>query len=578
MSDRSVDDAVRRWTDADADAAVGPRERRCHRCAARLPHAARRGDRRCRPRHQHGSWVLGGGHRPRCASDGSAPGELLTRVGATLIYRVGGAAGPLFGTVLPPSWGVRSATAETFDAEDLLTALRAGLDGDPRPGRRGRGRQDDRRCVRAGRSQAFERDLRAGRRRRAGGRTRRGRGREGRVRATRADAGAEGPGLLPGASERRDIRIQARPRRRCSSPRSAQGRSRRAGRDAPPPRERRGTIQSVDRAARILKALGSGILAARRHRDRRSARPREGHRLRPPSNPRSPGAGGAGPRDGQVPARAGDAPAGQRLPGQPRAPRPVAAVGRLARLARGRGRARGCAARAERADRPSRVPAGQLRADPRGGRVDPVARVRARQGDRRLPRPRTRGRALVRHDLAPLTGRTVDRSRAAACWRSTTVVARRSGRSRTRRPSWGRRRSPPPVFDHRGYPAGAIGVVGPVERLVPEGKAVGRRLSAAVRETARGLSRDMGAGRVGRARLSRRARPSSASAPHRLALHDRAVAVRHRRRLRAGRPRRASSRRVGLLRGRRRRRVDPGGEPPGVRPLDAAAAVPPRGG
>ena len=52
-----------------------------------------------------------------------------------------------------------------------------------------------------------------------------------------------------------------------------------------------------------------------------------------------------------------------------------------------------------------------------------------------------------------------------------------------------------PVFDHRGMPAGAVGIVGPVERLAPGGTATAA-FSAAVREIARGLSRDMGAGRV----------------------------------------------------------------------------------
>ncbi len=51
-----------------------------------------------------------------------------------------------------------------------------------------------------------------------------------------------------------------------------------------------------------------------------------------------------------------------------------------------------------------------------------------------------------------------------------------------------------PVFDHRGAPAGSIGVVGPVERLAPDGPAP--TLVAAVKETARGLSREMGAGRL----------------------------------------------------------------------------------
>ena len=55
-------------------------------------------------------------------------GELLIRVGGTLIYRVGGAAGPLFGTCFRRA-GESLGDAEAFDAEALLQALRAGLDG-----------------------------------------------------------------------------------------------------------------------------------------------------------------------------------------------------------------------------------------------------------------------------------------------------------------------------------------------------------------------------------------------------------------------------------------------------------------
>ena len=56
------------------------------------------------------------------------PGELLIRVGDTLIYRVGGAAGPLFGTCFRRA-GESFGEAETFGANDLLAALRAGLEG-----------------------------------------------------------------------------------------------------------------------------------------------------------------------------------------------------------------------------------------------------------------------------------------------------------------------------------------------------------------------------------------------------------------------------------------------------------------
>lgn len=51
-----------------------------------------------------------------------------------------------------------------------------------------------------------------------------------------------------------------------------------------------------------------------------------------------------------------------------------------------------------------------------------------------------------------------------------------------------------PVFDHLGQVVGAIGVGGPVERLLPDGPS--DHLIAAVKEAARGLSREMGAGRV----------------------------------------------------------------------------------
>jgi len=50
------------------------------------------------------------------------------------------------------------------------------------------------------------------------------------------------------------------------------------------------------------------------------------------------------------------------------------------------------------------------------------------------------------------------------------------------------------ILDHDGVPRGAIGVAGPVERLLPDGVARGD-LVAAVKESARGLTRDLGGGR-----------------------------------------------------------------------------------
>jgi DNA-binding IclR family transcriptional regulator len=51
-----------------------------------------------------------------------------------------------------------------------------------------------------------------------------------------------------------------------------------------------------------------------------------------------------------------------------------------------------------------------------------------------------------------------------------------------------------PVFDWSGRAVGALGIVGPVERLLAEGRQ--RRLADAVRATARALSRDLGAART----------------------------------------------------------------------------------
>ncbi|MGZ4481255.1 MAG: IclR family transcriptional regulator domain-containing protein [Gaiellales bacterium] len=48
-----------------------------------------------------------------------------------------------------------------------------------------------------------------------------------------------------------------------------------------------------------------------------------------------------------------------------------------------------------------------------------------------------------------------------------------------------------PVFDRRGATVGSIGIAGPVERLMPKGPAV--RLTAAVTEAARAVSRELGA-------------------------------------------------------------------------------------
>jgi phosphoenolpyruvate---glycerone phosphotransferase subunit DhaL len=93
------------------------------------------------------------------SADGS-PGDILVEVGTTLVYRVGGAAGPLFGTGFR-ELGAAITAAPRLDAEALLAGLRAGLEGIQRLGAAVIG---DKTIVDAWTpaAAAFERELRAG--------------------------------------------------------------------------------------------------------------------------------------------------------------------------------------------------------------------------------------------------------------------------------------------------------------------------------------------------------------------------------------------------------------------------------
>jgi dihydroxyacetone kinase-like protein len=62
------------------------------------------------------------------ASNGASPGELLRQTGATLMFRVGGAAGPLYGTGFREA-GRALEDEDRFGPNDLVRALRASLDG-----------------------------------------------------------------------------------------------------------------------------------------------------------------------------------------------------------------------------------------------------------------------------------------------------------------------------------------------------------------------------------------------------------------------------------------------------------------
>jgi dihydroxyacetone kinase-like protein len=56
-------------------------------------------------------------------------GALLSKVGMTLVSTVGGASGPLFGTLFLRMGGSLGATADSHSADDVAVALRAGLGG-----------------------------------------------------------------------------------------------------------------------------------------------------------------------------------------------------------------------------------------------------------------------------------------------------------------------------------------------------------------------------------------------------------------------------------------------------------------
>jgi phosphoenolpyruvate---glycerone phosphotransferase subunit DhaL len=62
------------------------------------------------------------------SADGTAPGELLLQTGATLVLRVGGAAGPLYGTAFRDA-GRTLGDRSTFGLPELADALEAGLEG-----------------------------------------------------------------------------------------------------------------------------------------------------------------------------------------------------------------------------------------------------------------------------------------------------------------------------------------------------------------------------------------------------------------------------------------------------------------
>jgi DNA-binding IclR family transcriptional regulator len=102
-------------------------------------------------------------------------------------------------------------------------------------------------------------------------------------------------------------------------------------------------------------------------------------------------------------------------------------------------------------------------------------------------------RALLAGPLTPLTGRTI--TDGGELRRVLVAVTRDGYAVEDQEAIVGESEIAAPVFDHHGLVAGAIGLVGPGERLTPDGNPQDAFVSA-VKETGRGLSRDMGAGRL----------------------------------------------------------------------------------
>jgi DNA-binding IclR family transcriptional regulator len=106
--------------------------------------------------------------------------------------------------------------------------------------------------------------------------------------------------------------------------------------------------------------------------------------------------------------------------------------------------------------------------------------------------PAERRDALSQSDLPRLTGRTI--TSAAALAKELAQVERTGYAVEDQEAIIGEAAIASAVFDNRGGVAGAIGVSGPVERLLPSGP--DPATLASVREAARALSRELGAGRV----------------------------------------------------------------------------------
>ena len=105
---------------------------------------------------------------------------------------------------------------------------------------------------------------------------------------------------------------------------------------------------------------------------------------------------------------------------------------------------------------------------------------------------------LLTADLAPLTGRT--KTTRAALGRALAQVRKQGYAIEDQEATVGDGGIAAPILNREGAVCGSIGVVGPAERLL--GVAVRDGLARAVTESARSISRDLGAGRGGGAAMT----------------------------------------------------------------------------
>jgi DNA-binding IclR family transcriptional regulator len=109
--------------------------------------------------------------------------------------------------------------------------------------------------------------------------------------------------------------------------------------------------------------------------------------------------------------------------------------------------------------------------------------------------PASASARVMAADLAPLTGRT--KTARAALSRALVQVRKNGYAVEDQEATVGDAGVAAPIMNRHGTVAGAIGVVGPVERLLAPGTR--DDLARAVVDSARSVSRDLGAGRGGTA-------------------------------------------------------------------------------